>query len=232
MRALILAGGFGTRLGKITQSIPKALVEVGGVPIIDRTIRKLIEIGITEITINTHHLGKMLADHLTIKFPKLNLRIVFEPKLLGTAGTLKHHVNWLAEDDFIVMHGDNYFQDSLEELLRNHNEANDGRVATMLTFESQNPENCGVVELDKMGFVLNFHEKSNTPPTNIANAAIYIFSKEMKDTILSLAEDETDISIDLIPKLMRKIKTVKCLGYFMDIGTLENLIKANNIENH
>jgi mannose-1-phosphate guanylyltransferase len=215
----------------MTKTIPKALVEVGGVPIIDRTIHKLIEIGITEITINTHYLSKIVAEHLAMKFPKLNLRIVFEPKLLGTAGTLKHHIDWLAEDDFIVMHGDNYFQDSLQELLRNHNEANDRRVATMLTFESENPENCGVIELDNTGFILSFHEKSKTPPTNIANAAIYIFSKETKKNILSLSEDETDISIDLIPRLMREIKTVKCLGDFIDIGTLENLEKANQLEN-
>ena len=228
---MILAGGYGTRLGETTKSTPKALIEIGGVPVIDRNIHKLIEIGITEITINTHFLSKMVKDHLTMKFPELDLRIVYEPKLLGTAGTLRHNIDWLAKDDFIVMHGDNYFQDSLKELLRSHKEANDGRTATMLTFESEDPQNCGVVELDKMGFILHFHEKSNTPPTNVANAAIYVFSKETRQTILNLSKNETDISCDLIPRLKRKMKTVKCLGQFIDIGTLENLKKANDCEN-
>ena len=93
MRALILAGGYGTRLGELTKSLPKALVEVGGVPIIDRTIKKLTEIGITEITINTHYLHEMVKDHLNKRWEDLKLRIVFEPELLGTAGTLKNNID-------------------------------------------------------------------------------------------------------------------------------------------
>jgi mannose-1-phosphate guanylyltransferase len=226
LRALILAGGYGTRLGEHTKSLPKALIEVGGIPIIDRTIDKLVEVGITEITINTHHLSEMVTVHLSKKFQNLNIRIVFEPKLLGTAGTLKANIEWLAVDDFIVMHGDNFFTDSLFALTMNN--LKPGNFIRASTFLTNDPVNCGIFTVSKANSVISFDEKKQHVNSNIANAAIYRFSKETLDLVLNLNLNETDISLHVLPLVLDKIELVPLKGAFIDIGTESGLKLANN----
>jgi len=227
LRALILAGGYGTRLGERTKSLPKALIEVGGIPIIDRTIHKLIEVGITEITINTHYLSEMVASHLNKRFQNLNIRMVFEPKLLGTAGTLRANIEWLAVDDFIVMHGDNFFTDSLFTLtLKNLKPGNLIRASTFLT---NDPVNCGIFTVSKKNSVISFDEKKKHVNSNIANAAIYRFSKEILNLVLNLNSSETDISMHLLPLVLNKIELVPLKGAFIDIGTESGLKIANDL---
>jgi mannose-1-phosphate guanylyltransferase len=225
LRALILAGGYGTRLGELTKSLPKSLIEVGGIPIIDRTIHKLVEVGITEITINTHYLSEMVSVHLSKKFKNLNIREVFEPELLGTAGTLKANIEWLAVDDFIVMHGDNFFTDTLFALTIN--DLKPGNLVRASTFITNDPINCGVFTVSKENSVISFDEKKQHVNSNIANAAIYRFSKEILNLVSNLNLNETDISLHLLPLVLNKIELVPLKGAFIDIGTESGLKLAN-----
>ena len=225
MRALILAGGYGTRLGELTKSTPKVLIEVGGIPIIDRTIEKLTDVGITEITINTHYMNEMVAEYLTSRFPDLNLRIVYEPILLGTVGTLKANIDWLAVDDFIVMHADNFFADNLSELIAG--ELKPGNLLRACTFITKNPENCGVFIVTEENTVIDFDEKKETARSNVANAAIYRFSKNVSELVSELRDEVRDISIDFLPTITKKIELVMLKNDFFDIGTREGLFEAN-----
>ena len=225
MRALILAGGYGTRLGELTKSTPKVLIEVGGVPIIDRTIEKLTDVGITEITINTHYMNEMVAEYLTSRFPDLNLRIVYEPILLGTVGTLKANIDWLAVNDFIVMHADNFFADNLSELIAG--ELKPGNLLRACTFITKNPENCGVFIVTEENTVIDFDEKKETARSNVANAAIYRFSKNVSELVSESRDEVRDISIDFLPTITKKIELVMLKNDFFDIGTREGLFEAN-----
>ena len=229
MRALILAGGYGTRLGDLTKTVPKALIEVGGIPIIDRSINKLNEIGITEITVNTHYLSEMVTDHLLTKFPNLNLRIVFEPELLGTAGTLKANIDWLATDDFIVMHGDNFFTDNLFGLV--DREMNPGIFLRACTFITDSPQNSGIFTLSADNCLKSFAEKRDDVKSVIANAAIYRFSKNILSYIANLSPSQSDISRDVITEILDKTELVALNGEFIDIGTKHGLNRANLIAN-
>lgn len=225
MRALILAGGYGTRLGEYTKSVPKALIEVGGIPIIDRTISKLIEVGISEITINTHYLSEMVVQHLKNRFQYLNIRIVFEPELLGTAGTLKANIEWLAVEDFIVMHGDNFFVDNLFGLTKNN--LKPGILVRACTFLTNNPKEFGIFTVSKDNVVTHFDEKNHNVKSNIANASIYRFSKNTFKLISNLGLNETDISLHILPAVLNEIELVSLSGEFIDIGTKPGLKRAN-----
>ncbi len=229
MRALILAGGYGTRLGDLTKDIPKALIEVGGIPIIDRGIKKLTEIGITEIMVNTHYFSEMVTDHLFTEFSDLNLRIIFEPELLGTAGTLKANIDWLATDDFIVMHGDNFFTDSLFGLV--DGEMSPGIFLRACTFITDSPQSTGVFTLSEGGHLKSFDEKKSDVKSVIANAAIYRFSRDIRSYISKLGVSQTDISVDIIPDILNRIELVGLNGEFIDIGTREGLDRANFVVN-
>ena len=98
----------------------------------------------------------------------------------------------------------------------------------MLTFESSNPQSCGIVVTDKNNVVQNYFEKKLNPPSNIANAAIYLFEDELIQFINDLYPAAIDFSNDIIPNLMGRIFTYHTKEVFIDIGTPENLKLVQN----
>jgi mannose-1-phosphate guanylyltransferase len=229
MKALILAAGYGSRLGRITENLPKPLVEVKGKPVIDYIIHKLMNLGIDEIFINTHYKHLQIQNFIENAKYGIKIKIVYEPVLLGTLGTLRNLIDEISTEDFIVLHADNYFKDDLELLLNEHLSDSTGNLVTMGTFEVSNPENFGTVELSESNIVTKFFEKDKNSPSLIANSAIYCMKPEIKVEIKLSTDHENDISLHLIPKLVGKIRASALKGYFYDIGTLDNLTNANNV---
>lgn len=230
MRALLLAAGRGSRLGKITETIPKPLVKINGKPVIDYLIRKLIDLNVTHILINTHYKSKLIEEFIINNKYDVEISLIYEPRLLGTAGTLKYNIDQLCSSDFIVMHGDNYFEDDLKDLKNNHLTHGLGNLLTMGTFPVTDPTKFGTVELSENNTVINYFEKVQESTSKIANSAIYFMKPEIKNEIKSLRIHETDISINLIPKLVGKMKAFPLKGFFYDIGTPENLLLANGLK--
>ena len=226
MKALILAAGFGTRLGRLTENKPKALVEVGGKAILDHNIRKLIDAGISEILINTHYLSDQVEDFLKKQPYRDIVTTVFEPSILGTAGSVKANWDFFENSDFLIMHGDNYFEAELKSLLGAHVNRTTGTIMTMATFNTTSPELCGTVLTDSDGIVVDFYEKTTESRSLRANAAIYVVSAESKMFFLSLSSTENDISFNIIPKLLGKIQEHFLPGDFIDIGSPTGLAAA------
>ena len=227
MKALLLAAGRGSRLGSITENLPKPLVEVKNKPVIDYLIRKLIDLNVSEIFINMHYKHELLEKFILGSNYRTKITLIYEPKLLGTAGTLKSLINELSTEDFIVMHADNYFQDDLKILKQKHLATNSDSLITLGTFLVLKPEEFGTFELSDDNDAINFFEKQKDSPSKIANSAIYFMKPEIKEVVNRLNEYENDISLHVIPKLLGKIKAFELTGYFYDIGTPENLSLAN-----
>ena len=226
MRALILAAGFGSRLGKITEKTPKALVEVGKQAILDQSIKKLLRAGISEILINTHYLADQVEDFLNGQSYRESVTTVFETSLLGTAGTVRANWEFFKDVDFLVMHGDNYFEAELEPMLTAHVNRKVGTLMTMATFSTNSPELCGTVVTDDDGVVLDFFEKTSQSTSSRANAAIYLISPAAKSFFFDLSPLENDISLNVIPKLLGKIQEHFLPGDFIDIGSPIGLDEA------
>lgn len=226
MKALILAAGFGTRLGALTLATPKALVKVGHAAILDHNIRKLLKVGISEILVNTHYFSEKIESFLANQNYRMSVSTVYEPTLLGTAGTIKANWEYFESNDFLVMHGDNFFEDSLTSLLSAHANRTIGTDATMATFDSDSPESCGTTITNDEEVVIEFFEKNRNSPSLRANAAIYVFSSTTKSLFLGLPPLENDISLHVIPKLLGKIQAHYLPGDFIDIGTPAGLAKA------
>jgi mannose-1-phosphate guanylyltransferase len=227
MKALILAAGRGSRLGNITDNLPKPLVEVKNKPVIDYLIRKLIDLNVSEIFINMHYKHELLEKFVLGSNYGTKITLIYEPKLLGTAGTLKNLIDELSTEDFIVMHADNYFHDDLKILKQKHLATNSDYLITLGTFLVLNPEKFGTFELTDDHDVIKFFEKQKDSPSKIANSAIYFMKPGIKEVVNTLNEYENDISLHVIPKLLGKIKAFELTGYFYDIGTPENLLLAN-----
>ena len=227
MKALVLAAGRGSRLGNITENLPKPLVEVKNKPVIDYLICKLIDLNVSEIFINMHYKHELLEKFILDSNYRTKITLIYEPELLGTAGTLKSLIDVLSTEDFIVMHADNYFQDDLKILKQKHLATNSDYLITLGTFLVLNPEKFGTFELTDDHDVIKFFEKQKDSPSKIANSAIYFMKPGIKEVVNTLNEYENDISLHVIPKLLGKIKAFELTGYFYDIGTPENLLLAN-----
>jgi len=225
MNALILSAGIGSRLGSYTRNIPKVMLPINGKPLLDILIRKLLDLNIDKIVINTHFKAEVIKDYILNQ--KYSNKIIISPedKLLGTAGSLKENIGYLASSDFLVMHGDNFFTDKLTGMLEFHLNDPSDSVMTMGTFITSEPELYGVIDIGDNGLIENFYEKSITSKSNIANSAIYMFKEKSVTTIRNLSSDENDISRHLIPKFIGNMRAFPLSGKFIDIGVPERYLK-------
>ena len=97
---------------------------------------------------------------------------------------------------------------------------------TMMTFRTDNPSSCGVVELNDRGVVVGFHEKIESPPGNLANGAVYILSNSCLKTLTTKFRSATDFSTEILPWFVGKIYSYETRETFLDIGTPETYLKA------
>ena len=230
LRALLLSAGFGTRLRPITSSIPKCLVQVGGQPILGIWINKLEELGCEKILINTHYLNKVVEQYVH-NYPRKNTDIltVYEEKLLGTAGTLLFNKNFFKNSRILMIHADNVTDADLSLILAAHKKRPKECLITMLTFNTMDPQSCGIVHTDKNGVVKNFYEKKQGNYGFKANGALYIFDYELIDYLEEKNMEFYDFSKDVIPTILGKIYTWHTDANYFDIGTQKSLEKANKI---
>jgi mannose-1-phosphate guanylyltransferase len=222
MRAILLAGGYGTRLRPITISTPKCLVPIGGRPLLAYWLENLKLAGINSFLINTHYLKEQVEDFVLNSEFRDSVQLVYENELLGTAGTLISNLNFFNGEDGLLIHADNFCDINIEEFITAHKSRPDGCVMTMLTFRAQDPFSCGVVELDGRKIVKRFYEKVKNPPGNLANGAIYLLAPEFFEILGAHFSEAKDFSKDIVPKLLGKIFTHETNGFFTDIGTIES----------
>ena len=109
MKSMILAAGYGKRLGNLTKDTPKPLIEVKGKALIDFHIDKLIAIGCEKIVINVHYLAEKIINHVSAKYiDAIDIIFSHEENILGTGGGIKNAVKHFDQDDFLVINSDIY----------------------------------------------------------------------------------------------------------------------------
>ena len=230
LRAFILAAGYGTRLRPITFKTPKCLVEVGGQPLLYSWLKKLEKINCERTLINTHHLSHKVDSFIKdYSCGSMKIESVFEPDLLGTFGSLYANRSWFKDRTGMLIHGDNFTKTNLIEFLDAHNSRPKGCLLTMLTFKSSTPESCGIVETDENDIMIDFHEKTSNPPSNLANGAVYLFDNDFIDWFEGQQFSGNDFSLNVLPLLKNKIKIWRTNEYFIDIGTPEALNHARSL---
>jgi mannose-1-phosphate guanylyltransferase len=228
MRALLLAAGMGTRLRPITDTIPKCLVPIHGRPLLDYWLELLFADGqIERALINTHYLSDKVDAFVAQSVWRSKIDLVYEASLLGTGGTMKANRDYFARDAFLVAHADNLTDFDLAAMIAAHRARPEDVVMTMLSFLTDDPQSCGILELDSRGVMQAFHEKVENPPGNHANAAVYIVEPEIVEFIVSLDKDFVDLSTEVIPHFMGRILAHTTERYHRDIGNAESLKRAH-----
>ena len=156
----------------------------------------------------------------------MKIQISHEPQLLGTAGTILANQKFFSEGVNILIHADNATDYDINNLITAHHQRPKECCLTMLTFNTDAPHKCGIVEIDKNGIVKGFYEKVANPPGNRANGAVYVFDPEFINILNCLDHPLNDFSTQVLPGLIGRIATHHTYDTFLDIGTPDNLVKA------
>lgn len=228
MKALLLAAGLGTRLRPLTNSIPKCLVPIGGRPLLGLWINSFIEAGIKEIFINLSFKGEMVRHYVEEASFPCQINFLEEKLLLGTGGTLKRNCHKFLDSSIILAHADNLCLADFSSFIKAHQNRPKNVEITMMTFNSENPQSCGIVKLNHDNIVTNFYEKIAHPPSNLANGAVFIIEPSVTKFVMNQSKEHLDFSADIIPHYMNKILAWHNHCYHRDIGTLGDYQKAND----
>jgi histidinol-phosphate phosphatase family protein len=225
LKALLLAGGLGSRLRPLTDAVPKCLVPIAGRPLLDFWVESLVQAGVVEARINTHALAATVRAYIEQVNAVGRLRLVeaHEPTLLGSAGTVTANAD-LADDtnDIVIVYADNLSDIDLRPLVAFHRQHGD--PLTMVLFRAPNANACGIAELDSEARIVSFVEKPKCPASDLANAGLYVVAAAAYREIAAMGA--FDLGFDVLPKFVGRMRGWEWGGYHLDIGTHEALERA------
>ncbi|HEY9887704.1 MAG TPA: mannose-1-phosphate guanyltransferase [Candidatus Obscuribacterales bacterium] len=223
MRAVLMAGGSGTRLRPLTCDLPKPMVPILNRPIAEHIINLLKHNGINEVIATLYYLPDVMRDYFQdgSEFGVQMTYAVEEDQPLGTAGCVKN-IAELLDETFLVISGDGITDFDLKEAIRFHKEK--GSKATLVLAHVPNPVEFGVVITDAEGRIQRFLEKPSTSEifSDTVNTGTYILEPEVLDYLPT--NQETDFSKDLFPLLLDKGEAMYgyvAEGYWCDVGHLD-----------
>lgn len=223
MKAVVLAGGKGTRLRPITLERPKPLVPVLNVPILDRIIEKLPS-EVDEVLLACNFRKKKIEEYYNDK--EMDVTVVDEPKPLGTGGAVKNVEDYV-NDDFLVFNGDILSSLDIGEFVEFHREK--GGIGTLSLWSVSDPTRFGIIGIDEDGRVTRFKEKPSEEEvfSNWINAGMYAYSPEIFDYIP--VGERVSMEHEVFPRVVDDLFGYKFGGYWIDIGTPTSYLEAHRL---
>ncbi len=225
--AVILVGGFGTRLRPLTLNRPKQMLPVGQRPMIEVVIEQLEKAGITDVVLALGY----KPDAFIEKYPdgmcgNVCLKYVIEPEPLDTAGAIRFAVSesGLSADSFLAVNGDVLSRADLSELVETHIKT--GAEATILSAQVDDPSMYGVMKIGEGNEVIDFVEKPKENIGNNINAGVYV----LNSSFLKQVQPNQKVSLEkeIFPELVKEKKLFCHISdsYWLDAGTPETYLKA------
>ncbi|MDW5563832.1 MAG: NDP-sugar synthase [Methanomassiliicoccus sp.] len=222
MKALILAGGLGTRLRPLTYGMPKPLVPLLGKPLVSHIIDPL-PAEVDTVILAVSYMRDALDAYFSTHDVGRKIVLVNEEQPLGTGGAIKNVSHYL-DDTFIAFNGDVVCSIDLNDMLRYHR--SHGGIGTMSLWQVEDPSAFGVVGRDMRGRITTFQEKPKREEaiSNSINAGVYIFEREILDQIPS---GVVSMEREVFPKVLDKgLYGYEFKGHWIDCGTRENILAA------
>ena len=219
MRALILVGGYGTRLRPLTLSRPKPLVEFANKPMLLHQMEALVEAGVTEIVLAVSYRAEQMEQELRDEAKKLGVTLQFslETEPLGTAGPLALAKDILGASDepFFVLNSDIICEFPFKDMVAFHR--SHGQEGTIVVTKVEEPSKYGVVVYGEQGRIQSFIEKPQEFVSNKINAGMYILSP----TVLRRIQlRPTSIEKEVFPEMVNdgQLYAMDLQGFWMDVG--------------
>jgi len=220
LKAILLAAGRGSRLQPLTDVLPKCLMPILGVPLLEIWIEALTRLGVREVLVNTSYMADEVNRFLSLNERPVKFQITHETSLLGTAGTLFANRGFAASDDLMVIHADNFCAFPGRLFVETFERRPARAVATMMTFDTDSPHTRGLVKTDSRGMVQEMLESTPDHLCRRANGEVYIFSKRYMQELFS-GPAVSDIRSGILPQLMGRMNEFFNSEYHRDIGSLD-----------
>lgn len=201
---------------------------IGKRPLLEYWLQTLQVAGIREAMVNTHFHADLVDAFLARARYANWVKSAHEQELLGTAGTLRANSEFFRGHTTLLIHADNWCQCDFGAFLCYHLHQRPRHcLITMMTFDTDTPQNCGIVKVDSQKVVVAFYEKVANPPGKRANAAIYLLEPEV---IEWLGENPhvKDFSTEVLPRFIGRIATWHNTGIHRDIGNISSLCAAQH----
>jgi mannose-1-phosphate guanylyltransferase len=226
--AILLVGGFGTRLMPLTRNTPKPMLTVAGIPVTEHQLMMAKKAGITQIVLATSYLSDVFTPYFGDGSQwGMSIKYAVEKEPLGTGGAIRNAAQLLdTQESVVILNGDVLSSHDLAEQIRQH-EAHDADVTLHLT-QVEDARAFGCVPTDADGRVTAFLEKMDNPVTNQINAGCYVFNPRVINTIP--LDTVVSVERETFPQLVSngaKIYGFLENAYWLDIGTPKALLKAS-----
>lgn len=232
MKALVLAGGSGTRLRPFSYSMPKQLIPIANTPVLVHVLRGVRDLGVTEVGVIVGNRGPEIEAVLG-DGSRFGLRLTYLPQDAprGLAHTVSLARDFLGDDDFVMYLGDNMLPDGVagiaEEFTRHR------PAAQVVVHKVSDPRSFGVAELGPDGEVLRLVEKPQQPRSDMALIGVYFFTPAIHEAVAAIgpsARGELEIT-DAIQWLVSSgadVRASRYDGYWKDTGQVEDVLECNN----
>ncbi|WP_445529226.1 glucose-1-phosphate thymidylyltransferase [Streptomyces cyslabdanicus] len=231
MRALVLAGGSGTRLRPFSYSMPKQLIPIANTPVLEYVVRNILDLGVTEIGIivgdRVNEIQQALGDGSRFG---ARLTYIRQEAPLGLAHTVSIARDFLGDDDFVMYLGDNMLPDGIADIAE---EFAVGRSAAhVVVCKVADPRAFGVAELGPGGEVLRLVEKPQQPRSDLALIGVYFFTAAIHEAIAAIrpsgrGELEITDAIQWLVSAGADVRASRYEGYWKDTGKVGDVLACN-----
>lgn len=223
MKAIVLAGGLGTRLAHVTGKIPKPMAPVGSRPFLEYLLDYLIDQGFEAAVLAVSHKWDMILEHFGYVYRDMPLNYSVEDEPLGTGGAIRQALDVLPDNEVAVLNGDTLFRVDLEGLAATHRSG--GAQLTMALKQVADSGRFGRVEVTPGGMISGFAEKSSPGPGWI-NGGVYMLTRSLFANFpmpkrFSFERDLVEPNIDRI-----RPRAFQSDAYFIDMGVPEDYERA------
>lgn len=229
MKAMVLAAGVGSRLDPLTSMVPKPLVPITNVPVMEHIVTLLKKHGYTDLIANLHYLPDQLSSHFGAgdRFG-VNIQFRRERELSGDAGGVRACKDFLNDGTFVIVMGDLLTDCDITAIVAEHKRK--GALASIAVKQVPNVEHFGVVVTNEDGFITGFQEKPKQSEalSNLASTGIYVFEPEIFSHMPS--EGVYGFGRQLFPELVAKgapVLGIEFKTYWSDVGTIAQYRQSN-----
>jgi D-glycero-alpha-D-manno-heptose 1-phosphate guanylyltransferase len=225
--AIILAGGFGTRLQSVVNDVPKPMAPVAGRPFLEWVLDYCLENGIQEAILSVGYKSDIIIQHFGNEYKGIQIKYAKEKEPLGTGGAIRYAMEMLEDDkNCLILNGDTLFKSDINMLFNAFQEEEADLIVSlrrMFDFDRY-----GVVELDKNNRIISFQEKKHCDE-GLINGGVYIVNSKLIKNLFPKIETFS-FEKDFMERYVEQLKFVgiEQSGYFIDIGIPEDFEKANN----
>ena len=225
MKAVILAGGLGTRLASVTNDIPKPMAPIGSRPFLEYLLDDLVEQGIELAVLAVSHKWEVIRGHFDDSWRGMPLNYSVEAQPLGTGGAIRQALEFLTDDDVVVLNGDTLFRVDLASMENTHR--NGGARLSIALKQVVDSGRFGRVEVSADGVITSFLEKSTGGPGWI-NGGIYMLNRALFTDFP--VPERFSFELDLVEPNIARIqpRAFQSDAYFIDMGVPEDYARARH----